>query len=65
MAERFKLKQANALKHGLYSTLGLLPGESPASFKKHQKAVIDEFRPHGPVEHAEMRIPGIADRRSD
>jgi hypothetical protein len=51
MAQRFKLKQSNALKHGVYSTIGLLPGESPAKFKKHQKDVIDEFRPNGPVEH--------------
>jgi hypothetical protein len=50
MAERFKLKQSNALKHGVYSTIGLLPGESPAIFKKHQKIVIDEFRPNGLVE---------------
>jgi hypothetical protein len=51
MAGRCNLKQANALKHGVYSTLGLLPGESQAKFKKHQKDVIDEFRPNGPVEH--------------
>jgi hypothetical protein len=50
MAERLKLKRGNALKHGVYSTIGLLPGESPAEFKKHQKDVIDEFRPNGPVE---------------
>ena len=50
MAQPFKLKQSNALKHGVYSTIGLLPGESPAKFKKHQKDVIDEFRPNGPVE---------------
>jgi hypothetical protein len=34
MAERSKLKQRNALKHGAYSTIGLLPSESPALFKK-------------------------------
>jgi hypothetical protein len=51
MAQRFKLKQSNALKYGVYSTIGLLPGESPRKFKKHQKDVIDEFRPNGPVEH--------------
>src|SRR4029077_18987968 len=44
------LKHRNALKHGAYSTIGLLPGESPALFKKHQKVVLDEFRPNGPVE---------------
>jgi hypothetical protein len=51
MARRFTLKQSNALKHGVYSTIGLLPGESPVKFKKHQKDVIDESRPNGPVEH--------------
>jgi hypothetical protein len=50
MAERSKRKQTNALKHGAYSTIGLMPGESPALFKKHQKVVVDEFRPNGPVE---------------
>jgi predicted DNA-binding transcriptional regulator AlpA len=50
MAERSKLKQRNALKHGAYSTIGLLPGESPALFKKYQKVVVDEFRPNGLVE---------------
>jgi hypothetical protein len=34
MAQPFKLKQSNALKHGVYSTIGLPPGESPARFKK-------------------------------
>ena len=51
MAQRFTLKQSNALKHGVYSTIGLLPGESSAKFKKHQKDVINELRPNGPVEH--------------
>jgi hypothetical protein len=51
MTQRFKLQPSNALKHGVYSTIGVLPGESPAKFKKHQKDVIDEFRPNGPVEH--------------
>jgi predicted DNA-binding transcriptional regulator AlpA len=50
MADRSKLKQRSALKHGAYSTIGLLPGESPALFKKHQKLVVDELAPNGPVE---------------
>jgi hypothetical protein len=48
MAERFNLKQSNPLKHGAYSTIGLLPGESPAEFKKHQKDVIDGSDQMGP-----------------
>jgi hypothetical protein len=51
MAQPFKLKQSNALRLGVYSTIGLLPGESPAKFKKLQKNVIDEFKPNGTVEH--------------
>jgi hypothetical protein len=51
MAERYKPKQSNALKHGVYSTIGLLPGESPTEFKKNQQDVIDDLRPNGPVEH--------------
>jgi hypothetical protein len=51
MARRFTLKQSNALKHGVYSTIGLLPGESSAKFKKHHNDVIDELKPNGPVEH--------------
>jgi hypothetical protein len=50
MAERSKLKQRSAFKHGAYSTIGLLPGESPALFKKLQKIVVDELTPNGPVE---------------
>jgi hypothetical protein len=51
MAQQFTLKQSNALKHGVYSTIGLLPGESPGKFAKHLKDVIDELRPNGPIEH--------------
>jgi hypothetical protein len=45
MAERARLKRSNALKHGGYSAVGLLPGESPAEFEKHHKDVIDELGP--------------------
>jgi predicted DNA-binding transcriptional regulator AlpA len=50
MAERSKLKQRNAFKHGAYATIGLLPGESRAVFNKHEKVVVDELRPNGLVE---------------
>jgi len=49
-AERSELKRRSALRHGVYSTIGLLPGESLALFKKHEKIVIDELTPTGPVE---------------
>ena len=51
MAQHFNLKQSNAFKHGVYSAIGLLPGESPAKLKKYQQHIIDEFKPNGPVEH--------------
>jgi hypothetical protein len=49
MAARFRLRRSNALKHGAYSTIGLLPGESPA-VKKHEKAVVDDLGPNGALE---------------
>jgi hypothetical protein len=51
MAPQFRPKKPhNALKHGGYSTMGLLPGESPAEFEKLRKRLIDEFAPQGPLE---------------
>jgi hypothetical protein len=51
MAQRFRAKKPrNALKHGGYSTMGLLPGESPAEFEKLHKNLIGEFAPQGPLE---------------
>jgi hypothetical protein len=43
-------KHHSALKHGGYSALGLLPGESPTEYEKLHKAMIDEMAPHGPLE---------------
>jgi hypothetical protein len=43
-------KQPGALKHGGYSALGLLPGESPAEFEQLHKALAEEFAPRGPLE---------------
>jgi hypothetical protein len=39
-----------ALKHGGYSTLGLLPGEDPAAFEELHQDLISEFCPNGPLE---------------
>jgi hypothetical protein len=50
MTERVPLKKPNALKHGGYSTIGVLPGESRAEFEKHLKDVVDELGPNGAVE---------------
>jgi hypothetical protein len=43
-------KQPGALKHGGYSALGLLPGESPAEFEQLHKDIIEELAPRGPLE---------------
>jgi hypothetical protein len=39
-----------ALKHGLYSGLGLLPTESRAKFRKFRKQVFAELNPVGQLE---------------
>src|SRR5689334_2912239 len=39
-----------ALKHGIYSGLGLLPTESPASFRRFKKQVVAELNPIGRLE---------------
>ncbi len=36
-----------ALKHGIYSGIGLLPGEDPAAFEKLKRELFDEFAPVG------------------
>ncbi len=41
----------NALKHGGYSNLAVLPGEDPDEFDRHHQSLIDEFAPSGPTEH--------------
>jgi hypothetical protein len=40
-----------ALKYGVYSATGLLPGENPAAFEKLRRDLIAEFRPEGPAEN--------------
>jgi hypothetical protein len=39
-----------ALKHGLYSGIGVLPTEDPAELDKFKQAVFDELAPVGQVE---------------
>src|ERR1700758_5311346 len=41
-----------ALKHGLYSGIGLLPTESPAKFRKFKKQWFAELNPVGGMEAA-------------
>jgi hypothetical protein len=40
----------NAWKHGGYSNLGVLPGESAHVFKRLHQSLIDELEPSGPTE---------------
>jgi hypothetical protein len=49
MTSRIK-KQAPALKHGAFSAMTILPGESAAEFKKLQQEVISELTPDGALE---------------
>ena len=36
-----------ALKHGIYSGIGLLPTEDPAEFQKCKQEIFDEYVPVG------------------
>jgi hypothetical protein len=36
-----------ALKHGVYSAIGLLPTEDPAEFEKFEQEVFDDYKPVG------------------
>jgi hypothetical protein len=40
----------SALKHGIYSGIGLLPTESPAKFRKFKKQIFAELNPVGRLE---------------
>ena len=40
----------SALKHGIYSGIGLLPTESPAKFRKFKKQIVAELNPVGRLE---------------
>lgn len=44
----------NALKHGAYSELVLLPGEDPAAFTALKQSLFDEYKPAGPSEKSTM-----------
>jgi hypothetical protein len=40
-----------ATKHAAYSATAILPGESLADFERLHQGLIDEFGPHGALEH--------------
>jgi len=50
MVSRVKLTHP-ALKHGVYSSLAVLPGEDRAEFEKKHRQLIAEYSPSGPLEH--------------
>jgi hypothetical protein len=37
----------SALKHGIYSAIGLLPTEDPAEFEKFKLEILDDYKPVG------------------
>jgi len=48
-----KYKRPNALKHGVYATAVLIPGESRQEFEELLAELLDEYRPRGPsLRHA-------------
>jgi hypothetical protein len=49
----------SALKHGVYSAIGLLPTEDPAEFEKLKQEIFDEYKPVGRSE--EVIVNEIAD----
>jgi hypothetical protein len=55
-----------ALKHGAYSALAVLPGESQEDFDKLHQAVIAELAPSGPLENdIVLRITGLMWRKQN
>jgi hypothetical protein len=48
-----KYKRPNALKHGVYATPTLIPGENPKEFEELLAELLDEYKPLGPsLRHA-------------
>jgi hypothetical protein len=48
-----KYKRPNALKHGVYATAALIPGENRKEFEELLAELLDEYKPSGPsLRHA-------------
>ncbi len=45
-----KTKQPNAQKHGVFTTMAILPGEDPKEFKKLHSDLMEEWAPAGATE---------------
>lgn len=43
-------KHSNAVKHGVFTPVAILPGEHPLEFEALHSAVIEEWAPMGPTE---------------
>src|SRR5262245_14616301 len=45
-----KQTHTNALKHGAFSKIAIIPGEDPQEFEELHSALIEEWKPVGPTE---------------
>jgi hypothetical protein len=45
--DKDKKRVPSALRHGIYSAIGLLPTEDPAEFEKFKLEIVDEYKPAG------------------
>jgi hypothetical protein len=45
-----KWKHPNALKHGVYASMAIVPGEDPQQFKELHSALVEEWEPAGATE---------------
>ena len=50
MSQSHRTRALNALKHGVYSNLGILPNEDREEFDRLHQSLIVEFEPSGPTE---------------
>jgi hypothetical protein len=44
---KYSNRVPSALKHGIYSAIGLLPTEDPAEFEKFKQEIFDDYKPVG------------------
>ncbi|TPQ27746.1 hypothetical protein C2U70_30230 [Bradyrhizobium guangdongense] len=50
-----RYRKPNALKHGAFSSVGLLPWESPEEFEELRRGLIDQYQPKGPLQQECLR----------
>src|SRR5262245_8899954 len=48
--EKLKCKHLNAIKHGVFSSMAILPGEDPVEYADLAQAFSNEWSPEGPTE---------------